>query len=347
MSTPFIQRKTSKVAERSFKGDKVSSICDDIKLCYKALKKEKVYYLPHYLYRFMKSRIIQVLLNFRCLRNIDKKISKNVGTKYIEASQSKYVFLDEDQSCLMKKIKEDKELYDNIIHYANAIMENRFFILNGYRDNLFSSETNHFNWSQAYKICFSDVVNFPDMINPEFQYKDIKHVWEFARMQYLVTLGVAFYITKDEKYAQKVKDILYDFLECNPCYVGENWKVSMEVGIRVANMVLAFELIKKSTVVDDEFILKFSGSIYEHYRFIKTNRENIGGKTYNHFIGGLLGEVVCCAYLAPINRFGKKLYKCRRFFEKELKVQILADGVDFEGSTYYHRLAGEMFAYIF
>ena len=53
--------------------------------------------------------------------------------------------------------------------------------------------------------------------------QDIKVPWELSRMQHLPTLGKAYRLTKDERYAQEIVGQLSHWLHDNPCPYGVNW----------------------------------------------------------------------------------------------------------------------------
>ena len=62
---------------------------------------------------------------------------------------------------------------------------------------------------------------------------DVKYVWEFNRHQFLHHLGIAYYLTGEEKYAKKFKVLLLDWIKKNPPLYGINWGSGLDISIRL------------------------------------------------------------------------------------------------------------------
>ena len=80
---------------------------------------------------------------------------------------------------------------------------------------------------------------------------DLKVPWELSRMQHLPQL--ALFTLKDARLrTQNIFEFKYqvlDFIENNPPRMGITWTCTMDVGIRAANMLLAYDLF---TQIDKE-----------------------------------------------------------------------------------------------
>src|SRR4051812_26786637 len=61
----------------------------------------------------------------------------------------------------------------------------------------------------------------------------VKRVWELNRQQFLVTLGQAYLLSKDEKYAECALQWMSHWVDENPPYIGINWYESLEIGLRL------------------------------------------------------------------------------------------------------------------
>ena len=64
---------------------------------------------------------------------------------------------------------------------------------------------------------------------------NIKQVWEVNRLQHLTLLSVAFYLTGEDVYAERVADQLRSWWRENPFLSGINWTSGIELGIRLIN----------------------------------------------------------------------------------------------------------------
>jgi len=181
-------------------------------------------------------------------------------------------------------------------------------------------------------------------IRPAYGKADIKVPWELSRFQHAAVLGQAFWLTGNEKYALEFVRQVDDWIDRNPPKFGVNWACTMEVAIRVANWILGFYFFKDSKVFTDEFLIKFLKSLLIHGRHIMSNLEN-KGITTNHYLSDLVGLI----YLGIAFPEFKEARQWREFGIRELvnemDKQVYDDGMDFEASTCYHRLALELFFY--
>ena len=135
-----------------------------------------------------------------------------------------------------------------------------------------------------------------------------------------------------------------DWIDHNPPKFGVNWACTMDVAIRVANWILGFYFFRDSKAFTDEFLIKFLKSLLIHGRHIMANLEN-KGITNNHYLADLVGLI----YLGIAFPEFKEARRWREFgvqeLVKEMEKQVYDDGMDFEASTCYHRLALELFFY--
>ncbi|HEX8903118.1 alginate lyase family protein [Vitreimonas sp.] len=172
---------------------------------------------------------------------------------------------------------------------------------------------------------------------------DVKFPWELSRSQHWVTLGQAWALTGDAKYAQEIADQLDDFMEANPVGFGVNWTCTMDVGLRAANWCLGLALVQDAKVLDNSFWRRAYGALFEHGRFIRANLENTYEVTSNHFLSNVIGLHYLGAEFADVLS-GQRWYEfAEKALETEIDVQVLPDGADFESAVPYHRLVTELF----
>jgi len=174
---------------------------------------------------------------------------------------------------------------------------------------------------------------------------DVKVPWELSRFQHLAILGQAYWVTDNEKYAKEFVNQINDWIENNPPRFGVNWTCTMDVAIRACNWILGYYFFKHSKVVNQQFLLKFLESLYQHGCHIIKNLERSGVLTSNHYLSDIVGLV----YLGVLIPEFKESKKWKNFgieeLKKEMKKQVYPDGVNFEASTCYHRLVLELFFY--
>jgi len=199
----------------------------------------------------------------------------------------------------------------------------------------------HFDFKTSYRW---NPKQFYKEVRPAYGKADIKVPWELSRFQHVAVLGQAYWMTGDEKYAQEFVRQVSDWIDRNPPKFGVNWVCTMDVAIRVANWILGFYFFKNSQALTDEFLIKFLKSLLIHGRYIMSNLEN-KGITTNHYLADLVGLI----YLGIAFPEFKEARRWRKFgaqeLVKEMGKQVYDDGMDFEASTCYHRLALELFFY--
>lgn len=172
---------------------------------------------------------------------------------------------------------------------------------------------------------------------------DVKYPWELSRSQHWVTLGQAWALTGDARYAREIADQLDDFMQANPVGVGVNWTCTMDVGLRVANWCLGLALVLDCRELDTAFWRRAYGALFDHGRFIRSNLENTYEVTSNHFLSNVIGLHYLGAEFADVPSGQRWNEFARNALETEIDVQVLPDGADFESAVPYHRLVTECF----
>ena len=172
---------------------------------------------------------------------------------------------------------------------------------------------------------------------------DVKVPWELARMQHLCSLAWGYALEADENYLIEFRNQILDFIASNPPRYGVNWVCTMDVGIRIANWLLAYDLfLAYDAKFDEEFERVFFRSIYEHAKHIFHHLEWDPHLRSNHYLANIVGLLFASSYL-PKNL---ELQNSFNFSVSELKKEVLQqfhpDGSNFESSTSYHRLSAEM-----
>jgi len=177
---------------------------------------------------------------------------------------------------------------------------------------------------------------------------DIKFPWELARMQHLpqLALAAAGDSEKCNRFALEFENEFFDFHSANPPRFGANWVCTMDVAIRVANWLLAYDIFcSAGHEFSAAFHREFARSVYQHGRHIYGNLEWHRKLRTNHYLANLSGLLFVCAYLPP----GPETSRWQRFAQKNFLAEAVAqfheEGSNFEGSSSYHRLSAEMLVY--
>lgn len=172
---------------------------------------------------------------------------------------------------------------------------------------------------------------------------DVKFPWELSRMQWMIPLGQAYLLTREERYAVAVRDLLSDWINANPYACSVNWSCTMEVALRIHTWTWFFHVFKCSTAwAETTFRERFLQSLYLHGDFTSRNLEksDINGNHYTADAAGLVFAGLffgCCSAAQRWLKLGWDIL-C-----DEMPQQVFPDGVDFEASIPYHRLVQELF----
>jgi hypothetical protein len=194
-----------------------------------------------------------------------------------------------------------------------------------------------YRWSE--RVWYRDV-HFGDVPGA-----DVKVPWELSRLQHLPMLALAFSGSGDLSWQREFQDQVLDWIAQNPPRFGVNWASTMDVGIRAANLALAYDLFSVSgAVFDAPFSCVLCASLHDHAAHIAQNLEWSERKRANHYLGNIAGLLVAAAYLPASERCNAWLIFGIQELLAETQRQFLPDGGHFEASTSYHSLCGEMVA---
>lgn len=171
---------------------------------------------------------------------------------------------------------------------------------------------------------------------------DIKLPWELARCQHFIVLAQAWQLSGDARYAQEIFDQIADFDEANPVGIGVHWTCTMDIAIRAANWALALERIRDFEGKAASWAAAYR-SLFAHGTFIRGNLEDKYEVTSNHFLSNVVGLFYLSRVFHDVPDAQGWEPFCRSALEREMGVQVLDDGADFESSVPYHRLVTELF----
>jgi hypothetical protein len=171
---------------------------------------------------------------------------------------------------------------------------------------------------------------------------DKKIVWELNRHQHFFTLGAAFHLTKDERFAAAFARHLESWIKQNPPGTGVNWISSLEIAFRAMSWIWAFNFFAGSPSLTPELTHKAFKYLYLHGRRIEKYLS-----TYYSPNTHLTGEALGLYYLGTQLPFFKRASHWRAIGENiltgEIEKQIGKDGVYFEQSTWYQRYTADFY----
>jgi hypothetical protein len=171
---------------------------------------------------------------------------------------------------------------------------------------------------------------------------DVKVTWELNRHQHLVTLAKAYLLDKDERFAHEIFTQWYDWQQQNPYPIGINWASSLEVAFRTLSWLWVKHLMAPWPSLPQRFSRDLLEALALHGRHLERYLS-----TYFSPNTHLLGEAVALFFLGVLcpELSGSAAWKRLGWtiVVQEADRQVLADGVYFEQSTYYHVYALDFF----
>jgi Heparinase II/III-like protein/Heparinase II/III N-terminus len=160
---------------------------------------------------------------------------------------------------------------------------------------------------------------------------NIKYLWEANRHLELATLAQAAALTGDPRYSLAIRNQVDSWIDQCPPGRGPNWVSGLELGIRLINWSITWQLIggSRSRLFADadgaQFRERWLRSIYEQTRMIAGNLSRFSSAN-NHLIGEAAGVYLAASTwpLWPQMRgWGER---CREILEEECIRQNAPDG---------------------
>lgn len=182
---------------------------------------------------------------------------------------------------------------------------------------------------------------------PLNQNTDIKNLWEISRMQHLILVAHRYSSSRDKKVLSFILSNILDFIAHNPPGRGVNWACTMDVSIRLVNLLITLDiLIQSDARIEKEVYEVILMALQDHANFISSNLEWSPTVRGNHYYSNLAGLIIFKCYTTSDSEISeRKFTKLLDEFISETFSQFNEDGSNFEGSTYYHFLTMEMLIY--
>jgi hypothetical protein len=196
-----------------------------------------------------------------------------------------------------------------------------------------------FKTGRHYALQYCRDIQYMELDRPT----DVKVPWELSRCQHFTALGQAYWLTGDERYAREYRAEIEDWIASNPFAYSVNWACAMDVALRAISWVWGFYFMAGSSAcADPVFRRALLRSLFTHGEFVFTHLEtsDVNG---NHYLSDGAGLVFLGLFFKHTGDGRRWLARGQHIVCDEMLQQVSEDGVDFEQSTAYHRLALELF----
>src|SRR5260221_679250 len=171
---------------------------------------------------------------------------------------------------------------------------------------------------------------------------DCKYLWEPNRHLHLVTLAQAYALTGDARHGQALRTHLESWFDACPFRMGANWSSSLELGLRLVNWALAWQLIGGvdsplfAGADGGKFRARWLESVYQHADFI-SGHLSLHSSANNHLVGEVAG-LYTAALAWPHWQAALQWRKTAgEILEREAVLQNAPDGVNREQAVSYQQ----------
>lgn len=245
----------------------------------------------------------------------------------------------------IKKIYKDCKWIENILPKPYIEFSRQIW-------SCISEDYKPIDWQKDFKsgYRYNSKVWYKDQPIGKYAGVDIKVPWELSRMQHLPQMAVA--AVELEEYRKEIilefKNEVLDFVATNPPNLGCNWTCTMDVAIRISNILLAYDILSDlddEDILDEKFKSILANSTYKYGKFIINNLEWNGEKSGNHYLSDICGLLFVSSYLNRTEEVDAWLAFSVQEIIECVKNQFHEDGSNFEASTSYHKLSGELMIY--
>jgi len=174
---------------------------------------------------------------------------------------------------------------------------------------------------------------------------DKKITWELNRHQYFITLGQAYWLTSDERFAKTFVEHVNSWMDQNPPKLGVNWASSLEIAFRSIAWIWALHFFKESIALTPETFSKLCKFLYLNARHLETYLSTYFSPN-THLTGEALGLFYIGALMPEFKESARWRNKGLEILLAQLPRHVQPDGVYFEQSSYYHRYTTDFYLHL-
>ena len=172
---------------------------------------------------------------------------------------------------------------------------------------------------------------------------DLILFWELNRHQHFITLGIAYWLTGEQRYVDAFCSQIQSWIENNPLQHGVNWYYGLEVSIRLLAWTVAFQFFRSSPEFREKIGKAFLKSLWQQADFVSTHLQTTRSDVpNNHMMAELTGLALVGAAFPEFRRAAAWRETSLRLLDQQATAQTHPDGVNKEQATGYHRFVAEL-----
>jgi len=174
---------------------------------------------------------------------------------------------------------------------------------------------------------------------------DLIFFWELNRHQHFITLGIAYWLTGEQRYVDAFNSQIQSWIETNPLQRGVNWYYPLEVSIRLIAWAAAFQFFRSSREFREKTGKTFLKSLWQQADFVCSHLQTIrtaNDVPNNHIMAELTGLALVGSAFPEFRRAAAWRETGLRLLNQQATAQTHPDGVNKEQATGYHRFVAEL-----
>jgi hypothetical protein len=172
----------------------------------------------------------------------------------------------------------------------------------------------------------------------DFDYGDIRIIWEPSRLGFVFDLARAYWRTGDEYFSGLFWSLVEDWREQNPPQQGPHWKCGQEISFRVMALCFGLYAFRDSSETSPERVANLAQMIAVSGERIEANIGYALNQKNNHGISEGLGLWTIGTLFPEFRRADRWCEQGRQVLEKLARELIYEDGSFVQHSVNYHRL---------
>lgn len=172
------------------------------------------------------------------------------------------------------------------------------------------------------------------------EFGDIKWIWEQARFSFAYTLGRAFLISGQTKYAEAFWSLFEDFISANEPEHGANYKCGQEMSLRIMAWVFGLNIFIDSPATTEKRVELMLKAIYHHADHVEKHFDfALKSVKNNHSLSEAAGMYTVGTVFPFFDKSSLWKKKGLKYIQTEVEWQVYEDGSYIQHSFNYQRLA--------
>ncbi|HEX9623090.1 MAG TPA: alginate lyase family protein [Streptosporangiaceae bacterium] len=228
-----------------------------------------------------------------------------------------------------------------LLAVADRLMGGDWEVLGVHRDDLVAPDW--FHDPVTGKRAPADQYAFSINHRREEHTGNIKQIWEISRLHHLTLLAAAWFVSRDDRYADRVADQLRSWWRSNPFLTGVHWTSGIEIGIRLISLAWIRRLLDDWPPVSELFERNDMAltQIRWHQQYLAAFRSR-GSSANNHVIAEAAGLLVASCAFGWFAESPKWRHDAARLLERELIANTFPSGVNRELASDYQYFVAEL-----